>query len=170
MDTFLDLQQLVDERRKHENGRLQVFKSILQQCFSQIKRYNKDKIYEMDFKIPLFQIGSPIYDVDALRNYLMHHLRENGLKVILLHDELTLYISWKETDINLEQYLRKKKTIDKSLFKADGMPVETTAQGTVSPLTMKFRQQKQKQIQSEREGRFAIQRSRFNAPLATQRY
>jgi hypothetical protein len=50
------------------------------------------------------------------------------------------------------------------------MPVETTAQGTVSPLTMKFRQQKQKQIQSEREGRFAIQRSRFNAPLATQRY
>ena len=161
MDTFLDLQQLVDERRKHENGRLNVFKTILQQCFSQIKRYNKDKIYELDFKIPLFQIGAPIYDVDALRNYLVHHLMENGLKVFILQDNLTLYISWKETDINLEKYLRKKKTVDQSLFKADGMPVATEVQNTVSPLTMKFRQEKQRQIQQERENRFMNQRSRF---------
>ena len=162
MDTFLDLQALVDERRKHENGKLQVFKSVLQQCFSQIKRYNKEKIYEMDFKIPLFVIGSPLYDVEALKNYLVHHLTENGLKVILLMDGLTLYISWKETDINLEKYLKKKKTT--AMFNPEGMPIDTEVTATVSPLTMKFRQAKQQQIQAEREGRFAVQRSRFSSP------
>lgn len=163
MDTFLDIQSLVDERRKHENGKLTVFKKVLQQCFAQIKRYNKDKIYEMDFKIPVFLIGAPIYDVKALKNYLIHHLTDNGLKVVLLADGLTMYISWKETDIDIEKYLQKKKTVSVSLFNVDGMPVTTQETNTVSPSTMKFRQEKQKQIQAERENRFNKQANRWGS-------
>jgi hypothetical protein len=170
MDTFLDIQSLVDERRKQENARLQTFKQILQQCFTQIKRYNKDKIYEMDFKIPMFVMGVPRYDVEALKNYLVHHLVENGLKVIILHDGYTLYISWKETDINLEQYLKKKKSLATSIFNVDGTPVTTEQTDTVSPLTMRFRQAKQQQLMMERENRFAMQRERFPAPQPKNRY
>jgi hypothetical protein len=162
MDTFLDLQALVDERRKQENGRLKTFNTVLQQCFSQIKRYNKEKIYDMDFKIPLFIIGVPLYDVDAMRNYLLHHLTENGLKVIMLKDNLTLYISWKETDINIEKYMNKKNRI--AMFNNDGMPTATETMATVSPSTMLYRQAKQQQIQTEREERLAMQRVRFPAP------
>ena len=170
MDTFLDVQALVDERRKHENGKLNVFKKVLQQCFAQIKRYNKDKIYEMDFKIPVFLIGAPIYDVQALKNYLIHHLTDNGLKVVLLADGLTMYISWKEIDIDIEKYLQKKKTVSVSLFNVDGMPVTTSDTNTVSPSTMKFRQEKQKQIQAERENRFNLQANRWGAPQKAQSY
>lgn len=165
MDTFLDVQALVDERRKHENGKLNIFKKVLQQCYAQIKRYNKDKIYEMDFKIPVFIIGAPIYDVQALKNYIIYHLTDNGLKVILLADGLTVYISWKETDIDIEKYLKKKKTVSVSLFNVDGMPVTTNVTSTVSPLTMKFRQEKQKQLQEERANRFNVQTNRFSAPV-----
>jgi hypothetical protein len=164
MDTFLDVQSLVDERRKQENARLKTFNLILQQCFSQIKRYNKEKIYEMDFKIPKFQMGVPLYDVDALKNYLIHHITENGLKVIVLQDEYTLYISWKETDIDLEKYLKKKKSLTTSIFNDDGTPVASEMLDTVSPSTMRYRQAKQQQIMMERENRFAMQRSRFPAP------
>lgn len=164
METFLDIQSLVDERRKQENTRLKAFNTILQQCFSQIKRYNKDKIYELDFKIPMFLMGIPRYDVSALKNYLVHHLTENGLKVIVLADGYTLYVSWKETDINLEQYLKKKQSIATSIFNVDGTPITTEDTATVSPLTMRFRQVKQQQIMEERENRFNTQRDRFTAP------
>ena len=68
MDTFLDVQALVDERRKHENGKLNIFKKVLQQCYAQIKRYNKDKIYEMDFKIPVknLQKGTRASDTEII--------------------------------------------------------------------------------------------------------
>lgn len=162
MDTFLDIQALVDERRKHENGRLTIFKSVLQQCYNIIKRYNKDKIYEMDYKIPIFIMGAPKYDFDTMKNYLMHHLIDNGLKVILLADNCTIYISWRETDINLEKYLKKKKVVEKDLFmKSDGFPVDDRETATVSPSTMIFRQNKQLQLQKDRENRFNYQRNRF---------
>ena len=169
MDTFLDLQSLVDERRKQDNARLVTFNKILQQCFSQIKRYNKDKIYELDFKIPLFLLGFPRYDVEALKNYLVHHLTDNGLKVIILADGYTLYISWKETDINLVQYLKKKQSLATSIFNVDGTPITTEDTATVSPTTMLYRQAKQQQILEERENRFAMQRTRFPAPPPPQR-
>jgi hypothetical protein len=164
MDTFLDLQSLVDEKRKQDNGRLDTFKKILQQCFAQIKRYNKDKIYEMDFKIPRFQLSVPRYDIETLKNYLVHHLTDNGLKVIILADGYTLYISWKETDINLEQYLKKKQTLATSIFNLDGTPITTEDTATVSPMTMFYRQAKQQQMMTDRENRFSMQRSRFQAP------
>ena len=162
MDTFLDIQALVDERRKHENIRLMTFKSILKKCYDTIKRYNKEKIYEMDYKIPTYLIGAPRYDFEILKNYLIHHLTENGLKVMMLDDGYTIYISWKETDINLEKYLNKKKTAEKDLcMKADGFPIETVQTNTVSPSTMKFRQEKQLQLQKERQERLLFQKNRF---------
>lgn len=161
MDTFLDLQSLVEERRKHENARLNVFKQILQQCFNTIKRYNKEKIYEMDYKIPLFIIGAPKYDIGILKNYLTHHLIENGLKVIILADGYTLYISWRETDIDLEKYMQKKKSVETQLLNIDGFPVATEKTHTVSPSTMQFRIAKQKQLQEERQNRFTQQNNRW---------
>ena len=168
MDTFLDLQSLVEERRKHENARLTVFKSILQQCFNIIKRYNKERIYEMDYKIPLFIVGSPKYDIDILKNYLIHHLVENGLKVIVLADGYTIYISWRETDINLEKYMKKKKYVEEHLLDVDGFPVSTERTNTVSPSTMQYRIAKQKQLQEERQSRFSQQQSRWSAPVNKQ--
>jgi len=164
MDTFLDIQELVKERRKHENGRLQIFKTVLQQCYNIIKRYNKEKIYEMDYKIPLFVLGCPKYDIDALKNYLLYHLKDNGLKVIVLKDGYTLYISWKETDIDLEKYLTRKRSMEQNLcMDQEGMPRQAKTE-QVSLSTLKYRQEKQRQLQEARQNRFENQRERWPVP------
>lgn len=160
MDTFLDLEEIVKENKRQESIRINIFKEILNNCFVLIRNKNKLRLREMHYNIPLFIMGKPLYDATALRNYLVHHLTDNGLKVVVMDDWKTLYISWKETDIDLDKFRSRKTVIDNKhrntymLGNACDMPSDFTN-------TMKFRQAKQREIQNNRERRFEYQSSRF---------
>ena len=185
MNQLLDIDELISENKRQESNRLGLFESILIQCHALIKRNNKDRIREMTYKIPAFVYGKPKFDIDVLRNYLVHHLRDNGLKVDIL-DRYHIYVSWKETDIDLSRYMQRKTGIQSRHNSSRGMLDNGTG-----PLTspndryelMKFRQnkqrlmeksqtpsraeilqlrqQKQQQIKNERANRFKMQRQQF---------
>jgi hypothetical protein len=160
MNQILDVDELVSENKRQEGNRLNVFETILVRCHDLIKRHNKDRIREMKYTITPFVYGKPRYDVDVLRQYLIHHLKDNGLKVVEL-DRYHLYISWKETDINLSKYCQRKTLIDNR--NNDMYMVE----GISKPINpdrlrmMQFRQEKQKELQEERKKRFDFQKTRM---------
>jgi hypothetical protein len=159
MDHILDIDEIVSENKKQEHTRLGLFESMLLRCHSLIKRHNKERIREMEYTIPAFVYGKPKYDIDVLRNYLVHHLKDNGLRVDVL-DRYHLYISWKETDIDLARYIHRKTLIanrNRSIYMVD----DTEAALPPSKVEMmKFRQDRQRELQRDREGRFAMQRQR----------
>ena len=104
MDKILDIRELVKEDKKVEDVKLKIFADILSACHGLIRRYNAPpyRKKELVYQIPQFIYGKPRYNIDVLRNYLVYHLADNGLKVVALKD-YQLYISWKETDINLDR-------------------------------------------------------------------
>jgi len=172
MDQLLDIDDLIGENKRQENNRLGVFEGILSQCHKLIQKNNKERIREMTYTIPGFVFGKPKYNVDVLRNYLVHHLRDNGLRVDVL-DRYHVYISWKETDINLERYMNRKTLIENrhsGIYmlergpSADGGPIPGGGNARNRFQMLKFRQDRQKEIQQERQQRYNMQKQRLPMP------
>jgi hypothetical protein len=166
MDQLLDIDELIGENKKQENTRLSLFEGILTQCHKLIQKNNKERIREMYYNIPSFVFGKPKYNVDVLRNYIVWHLKDNGLRVDVL-DRYHLYISWKETDINLEKYMGRKTLIDNRhssiyMLEAGEQIIRPTRETRNRFEMMKYRQERQKQIQSERQQRFDSQKTRLH--------
>lgn len=178
MDQLLDIEELIGENKRQESNRLGVFEGILAQCHKLIHKNNKERIREMTYTIPAFVFGKPKYNVDVLRNYLVYHMRDNGLRVDIL-DRHHIYISWKETDIDLEKYMNRKTLIENrhsSLYMLDRGPGaeggDITGGVRRAPNRdtrnrfemLKYRQERQKQLQNERQSRFDQQRQRLAMP------
>ena len=180
MDQLLDIDDLIGENKRQENNRLSVFEGILSQCHKLIQKGNKERIREMTYTIPGFVFGKPKYNVDVLRNYLVYHLRDNGLRVDVL-DRYHIYISWKETDINLERYMNRKTLIDNrhsSIYMLErgpraGPDLGSLGEGMLPASNndtrnrfqmLKFRQERQKEIQQERQQRYDLQKQRLPMP------
>lgn len=162
-DTFLDLEELIGENKKKETVRIALFKEILHKIHSHIREKNRNRIKCMHYTVPMFIPGKPMFDHAVLLNYLMHHLTENGFLVRLVNQR-TLYLSWDETDLNLEKFRQKKAELS---HEVDEMYLESNGGGgnyehqRVTFQTMQDRQAKQRQIREEREQRLSYQKARF---------
>lgn len=174
MEQLLDIDDIITENKRQENNRLSLFASMLTQCHNLIKKNNKERIREMTYTIPGFVFGKPKYNVDVLRNFIVWHLKDNGLRVEIL-DRHHIYISWKETDINLEKYMNRRTVIKNShssIYMLNRGP--NNGLSGVQPMInretrnrfemMKYRQDRQKQIQGERQDRFDQQKQRLPLP------
>lgn len=114
MNTLLNLSELRHENKTRERARLDVFSTVLEQCHSQIKRYNKDhKVTECYFSVPMFIAGKPPYEINVLINYLLHHLRDNGLFAEKRPGN-QIFISWSDDDIDIHKYENRKNRIKSS--------------------------------------------------------
>lgn len=112
MNKLLDLEEVVHESKRREQQKLELFETILEQCHSQIKRFNKEnKIRHCKFSIPVMIPGKPPFDFEVLTRYLVYHLRDNGLFVEFIPCSNQIYISWEDCDIDLEKYEQRKNRI-----------------------------------------------------------
>jgi len=158
-DTLMDLSDLVRENKKHEQSQLDLFKEVLKKSHGLIKRKNKDGFRQTTYEIPTIMWGKPKYDIVALRNYMMHHLHENGFYVDLLPNGRSIYICWDERYLDLDKFYRHKTQVEREYKQK--MVAGCYPEG-VNQDTMNFRQQKQREIQQQRDQRFKLQKDRFS--------
>ncbi len=173
MNELLDIGELVQENKRQESNRLSVFEEVLKKCHNLIKKYNKERIREMNYTIPHMILGKPKFDMSVLRNYLIHHLRDNGLKVEVIADNV-LYISWRETDIDLSRYLNRQTIINNrntSLYNIEqpSLRLDRASMPSMAQQIdmLKFRQEKQKEMLREREMRFSLHKALMPQPEGT---
>lgn len=168
MDQILDIEELIGENKRQESNRLSVFETILARCHKLIQKNNRERIREMYYTVPAFVLGKPKFNVDVLRNYLVWHLKDNGLRVDIL-DRYHLYISWKETDIDLERYMNRRTLIENrsNLLDHPAAPSQPLVSSDVRDRfqMLKYRQDRQRQIQAERQDRFNLQKTRVPLPF-----
>jgi|SRR3989344_3982179 len=113
MNELLDLESLIRSNRGRDTSKLDVFRDILKQCHQVIERYNREEhIRECFFSVPSFVFGKPPYDMQVLVNFLLHHLRDNGLFAEYLEEKQKIYISWRSEDIDENKYFNRKNQID----------------------------------------------------------
>ena len=89
----LNINDLYDTINNKNKNRLEKFDGILQKIHSRIK-YNArlEKTYCF-FQIPEFIIGTPLYNVSDLRNYLVNSLKKNGFTILYVEPNW-LFINW----------------------------------------------------------------------------
>jgi hypothetical protein len=170
-DTYLNLEELVSERKQQEEIRLKMFREQLNHCFALIKRYNRERHHEMEYHVPSFILGKPIFDPEALTNFLLYHLRQNGLRAERRRPGNVIWVSWREADLNLEQYLTKKSLVEqhrKMFYLADDNLAYTLPKpATASIQDISFRQQRQRQLEEARQLRIRLREQQHRPPQPT---
>ena len=89
----IDMKELHATINKQTLKRMELYDSILKKCHSRIL-YNSglQRIYCF-YQIPEFVIGTPLYDVLELRNYIMNSLKTNGFEILYIEPNW-LFIYW----------------------------------------------------------------------------
>ena len=87
-----------DLRREHINykeSKTRIYNEILEKCMFRMKKASQKGKKFIWFKVPLFLVGSPLYDYDMCLAYQIKTLRSKDFYV-RFHPPSQLYISWDE--------------------------------------------------------------------------
>lgn len=108
--SFLNLEELYDVHKKKDVNKIEVYRRIYQRCQDKIRKTN-DQLGKMDclFEVPTFLWGTPIYDYDDLKSYIIYRLSENGITHCYFVDQNNLYISWRPQHIDKKRYRSAKR-------------------------------------------------------------
>uniref|UniRef100_A0A6C0BV27 Uncharacterized protein n=1 Tax=viral metagenome TaxID=1070528 RepID=A0A6C0BV27_9ZZZZ len=116
----LNISDLYAKTNEKNLKRLEIYDNVLVKCHNRIKyNSNLEKTYCF-FQIPEFIIGTPIYDINEMRKYVINSLKNNGFKIMYIEPNW-LFISWmQESNKKLvnKEYKKEKKEKEKSKYKS----------------------------------------------------
>lgn len=85
-----DLHRIALARRQRER---ECFMSVLEKCYTRIRRINGMYKSHCDFDVPLMVMGRPLFDLDTCIRFMIRNLSGNGYAV-QLYPPRRLHISW----------------------------------------------------------------------------
>ena len=89
----IDMKELHATINKQTLKRMELYDSILKKCHSRILYNSGLQRTYCFYQIPEFVIGTPLYDVLELRNYIMNSLKTNGFEILYIEPNW-LFIYW----------------------------------------------------------------------------
>jgi hypothetical protein len=121
MNPQIDMNELDLEARKKIYKRLEIYNKILRETHNKIRFNSKlDRKYCF-YLIPEFIFGTPLYDIDELRNHVMKSLEKNGFKLMYIHPNW-LFISW-DHQKDVKKSIIQNKNVKKEV-QMDYRPIE----------------------------------------------
>lgn len=121
MNPQIDMNELDLDARKKVFKRLEIYNNILKDCHNKIRFNSKlDRKYCF-FLIPEFIFGTPLYDIEELRDHVMKSLEKNGFQLMYIHPNW-LFISWDHKK-DIKKSILQKKNIKKEV-QMDYRPIE----------------------------------------------
>ena len=95
--------------------RMEIYDGVLVKCHSRIKYNSSLERKYCFFQIPEFIIGTPLYNVDEMRIYIINSLKNNGFQIMYIEPNW-LFISWdipgikKLANTSLKKEIKFKET------------------------------------------------------------
>ena len=89
----IDMKELYSTINQKTLRRMELYDSILKKCHSRILYNSGLQRTYCFYQIPEFVIGTPLYDISELRNYIMNSLKTNGFKILYIKPNW-LFIYW----------------------------------------------------------------------------
>ena len=89
----IDMKELYSTINQKTLKRMELYDSILKKCHSRILYNSGLQRTHCFYQIPEFVIGTPLYDVSELRNYIMNSLKTNGFEILYIEPNW-LFIHW----------------------------------------------------------------------------
>ena len=85
-----DLKKNNEEKNNKRNN---IYRKILERCIVKIQKVNNMNQTELNYHVPGFLYGSPLYKYDDCVKYLENKLERRDFKVQKINDT-TLHVSW----------------------------------------------------------------------------
>ena len=89
----IDMKELYSTINQKTLKRMELYDSILKKCHSRILYNSGLQRTYCFYQIPEFVIGTPLYDISELRNYVMNSLKTNGFEILYVEPNW-LFIYW----------------------------------------------------------------------------
>ena len=89
----IDMKELYSTINQKTLKRMELYDSILKKCHSRILYNSGLQRTYCFYQIPEFVIGTPLYDIIELRNYVMNSLKTNGFDILYVEPNW-LFIYW----------------------------------------------------------------------------
>jgi len=89
----IDMKELHATINKQTLKRMELYDSILKKCHSRILYNSNLQRTYCFYQVPEFVIGTPLYDILELRNYIMNSLKTNGFEILYIEPNW-LFIYW----------------------------------------------------------------------------
>ena len=89
----IDMKELYSTINQKTLKRMELYDSILKKCHSRILYNSGLQRTYCFYQIPEFVIGTPLYDVLELRNYIMNSLKINGFETLYIEPNW-VFIYW----------------------------------------------------------------------------
>ena len=114
----IDMKELYSTINQKTLKRMELYDSILKKCHSRILYNSSLQRNYCFYQIPEFVIGTPLYDIIELRNYVMNSLKTNGFDILYVEPNW-LFIYWnvkgaksltKNTDVSKQVNNQYKST------------------------------------------------------------
>ena len=112
----LNINDLYDSINNKNYKRLKKFDNILLQIHRRIKYHAELEQTYCAYVIPEFIFGTPLYNINDLKNYIMNTLKKNGFKIMYFHPN-TIFISWDIKNKLKNKDDKSKKKNDNQQFK-----------------------------------------------------
>lgn len=105
----LNIDDLYEKINDKNMKRFEIFDSILQKIHLRIKYNAKLEKTFCFYSIPEFVIGTPLYNVNDLKNYLINSLTRDKFKLLYI-DPNWLFITW---ELNPKKIVHNRKSKEK---------------------------------------------------------
>ena len=89
----IDMKELYSTINHKTLKRMELYDSILKKCHSRILYNSGIQRTYCFYQVPEFVIGTPLYDITELRNYVMNSLKTNGFEILYVEPNW-LFIYW----------------------------------------------------------------------------
>ena len=90
---MLNTKELNKERNINKKKSKQVYKNILEKCYSKIKNANNNNLTFITYRLNPIHLGEPLYDITYAMRYLQHKLVKGNFKVTVT-SPCTIFIDW----------------------------------------------------------------------------
>lgn len=84
---------LIKAQKERDNIKYKTFKKIFNQIEKKIVLASSSNYYYIWYQIPVFLIGSPMYNIDECKQFVIKNLQDNDFKINENEGHL-LYIYW----------------------------------------------------------------------------
>ena len=113
--TDINVNQLYNSVLKKEAVKYKTYESVLKLCYLKIKRYAENFKLGCLYEIPKFVIGTPLYEFDKLKKYILNSLKKKGFYIKMLNESI-IYISWDLKHKQVKKVKQQKKNQYKSII------------------------------------------------------
>ena len=112
----LNINELYDSINNKNFKRMEKFDNILTQIHRRIKYHADLEQTFCLYNIPEFIFGTPLYNVNDLKKYIINTLKKNGFKILYFHPN-TIFISWDVENKIKDKNNKKNKKNKNNNFK-----------------------------------------------------